>query len=579
MDNDFKFNTLNQILETGTKDELNAFLADNELHIKDGKIFADDADVVNDLVGYWDKRQLVRKTNLNSTYGALLNAHCRFFDKRLGQSTTLTGRAIAYHMDAYTNECLTGQYDHMGECVIYGDTDSVSAESNINVKINGDTKDVMIEDLFIMGDTYWSDGGKEYSANSGITIAHYNGDSDIKYVNYNYVYRHKTTKRKFQITTQCGKDVIVTEDHSIMVLENGELKEKKPMDINKGDQVITIVVKAVIDYVESVVELDGFHDEYVYDIGVASGDPYFFGNDILVHNSVYFSAWPVIEPSVNDYGFKWDKDTAIELYDHIADEVNISFPIYMKDNHHAPQDKGEIIRCGREINAVSGIFIKKKRYAALVYDNEGSRADVNGKPGKVKAMGVEIKRSDTPADIQVFLADVLLSVLKGDEPEGIVTTIREFKNEYRQKSSWEKGTPKRVNNLTKFTKLLRDYNHNTINRARANIKKPLIPGHAMAAINYNSLCDMHGDNYSMRISDGMKTLVCKLKPNPMGYTSIGIPIDEKHIPQWFKELPFDDGAMEASVIDKKLNNLIGVLDWDLEDKIDTNSTFADVFDF
>jgi DNA polymerase elongation subunit (family B) len=53
-----------------------------------------------------------------------LNPGCRFFDKRIGQSTTLTGRAIAHHMDAYVNECVTGRYDHTGEAIIYGDTDS-----------------------------------------------------------------------------------------------------------------------------------------------------------------------------------------------------------------------------------------------------------------------------------------------------------------------------------------------------------------------------------------------------------------------------------------------------------------------
>ena len=44
---------------------------------------------------FWDKRQLVKKINLNSLYGALLNPGSRFFDERLGQSTTLTGRCIA----------------------------------------------------------------------------------------------------------------------------------------------------------------------------------------------------------------------------------------------------------------------------------------------------------------------------------------------------------------------------------------------------------------------------------------------------------------------------------------------------
>ncbi len=75
-------------------------------------------------IAFWDKRQLVKKINLNSLYGAILNPGCRFFDKRIGQSTTLTGRSIAKHMDAYLNECITGEYDHVGKSIIYGDTDS-----------------------------------------------------------------------------------------------------------------------------------------------------------------------------------------------------------------------------------------------------------------------------------------------------------------------------------------------------------------------------------------------------------------------------------------------------------------------
>jgi len=74
---------------------------------------------------FWDKRQLVKKINLNSLYGAILNSGCRFFDKRIGQSTTLTGRRITRYMAAKTNELLADDFDHTGETIIYGDTDSV----------------------------------------------------------------------------------------------------------------------------------------------------------------------------------------------------------------------------------------------------------------------------------------------------------------------------------------------------------------------------------------------------------------------------------------------------------------------
>jgi hypothetical protein len=83
----------------------------------------------------------------------------------------------------------------------------------------------------------------------------------------------------------------------------------------------------------------------------------------------------------------------------------------------------------------------------------------------------------------------------------------------------------------------------------------------------------------MQIVDGMKTIVCKLRDNPLGWTSIGYPTDELHLPQWFKELPFDDGAMEATVIDGKVDNLLGVLDWDIASATNTDNTFTSLFDF
>ena len=90
---------------------------------------------------------------------------------------------------------------------------------------------------------------------------------------------------------------------------------------------------------------------------------------------------------------------------------------------------------------------------------------------------------------------------------------------------------------------------------------------------------MHGDNYSMSIVDGMKTIVCKLKDNPLGYTSVGYPTDETHIPQWFKDLPFDDSEMESTIVDQKVENLLGVLDWKISENTQIKTTFDDFFSF
>jgi hypothetical protein len=310
-------------------------------------------------------------------------------------------------------------------------------------------------------------------------------------------------------------------------------------------------------------------DDYVYDISIDDQDPYFFANDILVHNtdSVYFSAWPIIRPDVEAGKLAWDKDICIKVYDNIADQLNESFPGFMERAFHCTRDMGAIIKGGRELVASTGIYITKKRYAVLCYDKEGERLDVEGKPGKIKAMGLDLKRSDTPKFVQEFLSDLLLEVLTGAQRERVYTMVKDFKIEFQKLPSWEKGTPKRVNNLTKFTAAEEK-------QGRANL-----PGHVRAALNWNRLKRMNSDNYSMNIVDGMKTVVCKLKPNPLGYTSIGYPTDEKHIPQWFKDLPFDDDTMELTIVDQKVDNLLGVLKWDIAENTNTKTNINSLFAF
>ena len=106
-----------------------------------------------------------------------------------------------------------------------------------------------------------------------------------------------------------------------------------------------------------------------------------------------------------------------------------------------------------------------------------------------------------------------------------------------------------------------------------------MPGHVRGALNYNYLRRVNSDNYSMKIVDGMKVIVCKLKPNPLNFTSVAYPTDELRLPEWFCDLPFDDNEMERTLVDEKIENLLGVLGWDLRSNTDTNSTFDDLFSF
>lgn len=86
-----------------------------------------------DQVAYYDKMQYCYKIKLNSLYGALLNSFFRFYDPRLGESTTGTGRAILRFQCAKVNEVLTDVFE-IGDAIIYGDTDSTYFSTYTNNK-------------------------------------------------------------------------------------------------------------------------------------------------------------------------------------------------------------------------------------------------------------------------------------------------------------------------------------------------------------------------------------------------------------------------------------------------------------
>ena len=105
-----------------------------------------------------------------------------------------------------------------------------------------------------------------------------------------------------------------------------------------------------------------------------------------------------------------------------------------------------------------------------------------------------------------------------------------------------------------------------------------MPGHVRASLNWNSLKQMNGDKYSMSIMDGQKVIVCKIKNNPLGFTSVAYPIDQLHLPEWFQELPFNHEEMEKAIIDKKFTNLLGILNWNLG-RTQESALFEELFDF
>ncbi len=414
----YKPKKLKEIIAEGHKKRVVQYMNQHNLMIKDGKAVHRDQKDLKRIVGFWDKRQLVKKINLNSAYGALLNAGSRFFDQRLGQSTTLTGRTITKHMAAKTNEMIDGTYDHYGRSIVYGDTDSC-----------------------------------------------------------------------------------------------------------------------------------------------------------------YFSAYPILRDEIDRGEIVWTKESIVDLYNDLAKAVSATFPDFLLDKLNVPVKRATgVIASSRETVSESGIWMVKKRYACLMYDKDGIRQDINGKPGKVKAMGLDLKRADTPKFVQEFLSEILMDTLTGKGENAVIEKIRIFKEKFENLKPWQQGTPRAVNKLSFYRE--KEELHSIKKSKGTATGGVTMPGHVRASLAWNRLKEIHQDQHAMRIIDGQKIIVCRLKETSENrLTSIAYPVDEVHLPEWFLNLPFDSDDMMTGIVDKKVENLLSTLKWDLSRTNKEHAHLETLFDF
>ena len=150
---------------------------------------------------YYDKLQYVYKIKLNSFYGALANKYFRFYDLRMGESTTGTGRMILLHQCAEVCKILDSEYaqhdrfetdkngkEHFGYSdkysVIYGDTDSTyflthadTDEDSIKIadevgKLCNESFPAFMKNAFLCGEGYDQkiQTGREIVADRGIFV-------------------------------------------------------------------------------------------------------------------------------------------------------------------------------------------------------------------------------------------------------------------------------------------------------------------------------------------------------------------------------------------------------------------------
>jgi hypothetical protein len=252
-------------------------------------------------------------------------------------------------------------------------------------------------------------------------------------------------------------------------------------------------------------------------------------------------------------------EEAIQIADFVSESTNNSFPPFMREAFNCQEEYDELIGASREIVGSRGLFLAKKKYVIKVYDQDGFSVN------KIKSMGSEIKKADTPKIIQKFLKDTVEMILDGIDYDTVCNfVIQQRKTVLKNKLNvFALGVAKQVNNLDKYyAEYLAPGTHATIG-ANGKKRNLTIPGHARAACNYNVFIIDH-DKGARAVVSGDKVLVFYLRQNAYNYNAIAFPAEYERFPSWFNEtFSVDLVKTENKMFDNKLAGIFAALGKDV----------------
>ena len=194
-----------------------------------------------------DLNQYTLKILMNASYGSLsLTSNPFSAYGILGSSITSTGRFynrwVAYKINVHLNDVLKLYSDEELlnlPFTIQADTDTVSGDSILYFE----DKKITIKEFF---DTCIFDF--EEHTNSGKHIKHINKrykclslskNYEKQFQDVSYVMAHKVEKKYYKVRVR-SDEVIVTEDHGLMVSRDGNLIEVKPSEVLPSDKFIRL---------------------------------------------------------------------------------------------------------------------------------------------------------------------------------------------------------------------------------------------------------------------------------------------------------------------------------------------------
>ena len=220
-------------------------------------------------------------------------------------------------------------------------------------------------------------------------------------------------------------------------------------------------------------------------------------------DSVFFSAVPLMDKRYPNWK-EQEQDTIAGYVDVIAGEMqdylNDFYDILSEKVFNVDKTKHRL-EIKKEFVAKAGLWIAKKRYAQWIIMNNGVPMD------KLDVKGLDVKRSSFPKAFQDIMAEVLISILRGETEEEISDKVLAFKKSMVGLDIKDIAKNSAVKELTKYM---------SKKRQLFDVMKGT-PAHVKAAIAYNDCLTHFNAPFKYEpMKNGDKVKWVYLKNNPLG---------------------------------------------------------------
>ena len=141
---------------------------------------------------------------------------------------------FVYDIEVDTNN--DNEHNFFGNNILIHNTDSVIGDTIIHTDNGDKTIEQMFNENYENNRFFTHNGHELVSSNDKVL----NWNNKLDYTPVNYIMRHKVTKPKWKLKTKSGQEVIVTNDHSMIVFRDGEKLEVKPYEIQPSDKILVV---------------------------------------------------------------------------------------------------------------------------------------------------------------------------------------------------------------------------------------------------------------------------------------------------------------------------------------------------